>query len=381
MNKNKLIIGITILLIIGIIIFNTNMTITGNLFLKEENTIKIGALYALTGKAAQYGISDFRGAELAKEKINSDANIFKKIKIIYQDTKSNPKETINAYQNLNLKSNISVFIGGITSGSVLALSPIVNQDKKILISTMAGSKDIKYAGDYIFRTRADSKYYSYTMAKYAIKKYNTVGIIYTETSNAINYKDFFKEKFEELGGKINITKNVKEDSTDYKTELIKIKKANPDAIYICGYYTAQGQILKQAKELNINIPFISNVAIEDQGTIKIAQKAAEGVVYSASTFDVNSDDPKVKQFVEEYKQKYNEYPNNWAANTYDAVMLTYKCINKYGYSSDKIKECFYNIKDYKGVSGNITFDEYGEAIKLIRLKIIKNGEFMKFEEN
>jgi len=105
------------------------------------------------------------------------------------------------------------------------------------------------------------------------------------------------------------------------------------------------------------------------------------VIYSGPEFNLQTNNTKTLKFITKYKKKNNEEPSNWSANSYDAVMMVINCIDNYGYNSENIKKCLYNIKDYPGIGGKTTFDEYGEVIKPTIIKTIKEGEFVKFEEN
>lgn len=378
--KKNIVIFFGIIVILFILVFSLNLTgfITLNNNFNKE-TIKIGGLFSLTGSASEYGLSDLRGALLAIKHLNQDKSRKIKIELIYQDTESNPLSAVNAYQNISLKhKEIPFFVGGITTGEILAVAPITTNDKKVLISTMAGGKDIKHLGEYVFRNRPDAKYYAYDVAEYAIsKKYKNIAILSTDTANAKDYSSFFKERFEELGGHILIFEIVSEDSKDYKTELLKIKSLAPDAIYLSGYYTSLGQMLKQIKELNISAHLLSTVAIEERGTIDIAKDATEGVVFASSSFDIESMEENVIYFIEEYQKEYGILPSQWSANNYDAVMIAVYCIDNYGYSSLEIKECFNNLDGFKGVSGKITFDQDGDIKIPLLLKTIKNGVFVR----
>ena len=119
---------------------------------KKVEFIKIGAILPLTGDAAQWGIPPQKGAELAVEEINKAGGINgKKLKLIVQDTKCEPKAGVSSFQKLISDKEIRIVIGGVCSSVTLAVAPIAEKNKILLISPASTNPKITNAGDYIFR--------------------------------------------------------------------------------------------------------------------------------------------------------------------------------------------------------------------------------------
>jgi branched-chain amino acid transport system substrate-binding protein len=213
--------------------------------------------------------------------------------------------------------------------------------------------------------------------------YNQLGlrkmvIFYINTDYGVGFKDIFQKHFESLGGKIIYIESFDQGQSDFRTQITKMKGIKPDGVYILGVPIEVGYILKQSVEIGFKTKFLMN-NMEDPNLIKIAGKSADGIFFAIPIFDSNSPDPKIQNFVKEYKNKYGRIPDMFAADAYDAVYLAKLAIEKGGYNAAGIKTALYNIKGFPGVNGNITFDKNGDVIKPLTIKTVKNGEFISIE--
>jgi len=360
-------IAIVVLVVIALIfisVFNTS-----------NKGYKIGAVVALTGNNSGYGQAAQKGMDLAIEELNKDG---KKIDVVYEDETSSPDGAIKAFQKLISVDRVPVAIGFMASNSTLAAAPIANSSKVVELSTLAGSDDIKNAGDYVFRIRESSASHGTEMAKYAknILKYDSVAMFYANAANGISYADYFKAEFISLGGKIVLDQKYAEKSADFRSDLLKIKALKPQAVYIAGVAPDMAQILVQAKEIGLKTQWLASAGAENPKLIEIAKNAAEGLIFTTPAFNPDQANSSVQKFTEAYVKKYNEKPNFVAANGYDGIMLIYQVIKKYGYGAENIKNGLYATKDFPGVGGTFSFDSFGEVQKTIMFKTVKDGQFV-----
>ena len=123
----------------------------------------------------------------------------------------------------------------------------------------------------------------------------------------------------------------------------------------------------------------SCVGFDNPKILEIAGDAAEGVVFARPYYNPESQDPKVKSFVEYFTKKYNMVPGVYAAHAYDALRIVVEAIRKGGYSAEGIKTALYSIKDFPGVTGNTSFDEDGDVEKPIQIMEVKQGRFVRHE--
>ena len=343
---------------------------------KNEKEIKIGAVLSLTGKAASYGDWARKGIALAVEQLNKTDKL--RFEVVQEDSGGDPKNAVSAMEKLISVNKVPVVIGFITSSEFLACAPIAEQRKIVMITPVAGAPLDRKDGSYVFRTRESGVAQSKIVADYI---YNTLkikkaSVLYENAANAIAYKDVFLDTYQSYGGQIVQLLSYDEGQTDYRSTLAKIK-ANPvDALYMPGVGKVIGQILVQANELGIKSKFFSSAGIEDPELFRIAGEKANGIVFGSPAFSLGSEESYMHNFIESYREYFNEDPSVYAANAYDAIMLVAEAFKFGKRASDEIKDYLYSTSDYKGASGKITFEKNGEVNKPVILKIIQNGQFL-----
>lgn len=368
-SKKRWVWGVVILVII-IVLAYTNFSKV------PEGGYKIGSVLSLTGGNAAYGQSTKRGMDLAIEELNKDGT---KLAVIFEDEKSTTEGLVSAFQKLISIDNVPVVVGFMSSNGSLAAAPIANDKKVVMLSTLSGSDDLKNAGDYVFRIREKSATHGKEMARYIknILGLNNVAIYYANAANGISYVDAFRKEFTSLGGTIVFDEKYIEKSNDFRSDLLKMKVVNPEAVYIAGVATEMAQILVQAKDVGINTKWFASAGAENPKLIEVAKGNAEGLIFTTPAFNPEQEGGSIQKFTEAYEQKYGELPNFAAANGYDGVMLVYQVMKKYGYDAESIKKGLYTTKDFPGVGGTFSFDEFGEVEKEIMFKVVKDGQFVK----
>jgi len=343
----------------------------------QKGEIKIGAILPLTDEAGKYGQSAKEGIDLAIDEINAAGGIHgKKITIIYEDDKADPATGTTVFQRMINIEKVPAILGPMASSVTLAIAPIAEKNKVIVLSPASSAPQITNAGDYIFRNTYSDIYEGQKMANYVYKEtpYRKIAILYINNDYGIGLKDVFISDFSKYSGKIVVSETYDFSSTDFRTQLSKLKNSKPDAVYLVGY-GEMGRVLVQAKELGIRVPLFSCIMFEDPDILKVAGKLAEGVIYTFPSYNPESEEQTVAQFIQAFESKYKHKPDGFAANSYDAAKILVLAIDKGGEKSEKIKASLYSIKDYPGVTGITSFDKNGDVIKPIGIKTIKNGEF------
>ncbi|MCH8011999.1 MAG: penicillin-binding protein activator [Candidatus Marinimicrobia bacterium] len=348
----------------------------------EKEVIKIGAILPLSGDVAVYGKSLQNGMNLALEVFREENPEYKDILIIYEDSKAEPKLAVSAFQKLSSIDNCKIILGGFSSSEVLSMAPIAEKNKVVLISPTASSPSITSAGDYIFRTTPSDNFDGEIMAKFAYYELSLkdVALLYVNNDYGLGISKVFMNKFENYGGKIAIQKSFESDTKDFKTILISIKEKNPDGLYIIAT-SELGNLLKQKTELGLTTKTFTVGLVENHKVVEVAGKGADSVFYSYPSFQVNSSNNVVKEFVSDYKNKYGNNPDVLGAYGYDLVGITLMALKDNSESSEKIKTALYNIIDYQGVTGKTSFDKNGDVSKTAGIKIILDGKFKWFINN
>ena len=360
----QIIIGIIIIAIIValVFVFGTGKT--------TEGLVKIGVLAPLTGEASQWGVPPKEGIELALELIKNRVDN-KKVEVIYEDTQCDPAKGVSAVQKLINIDEVDAIIGAVCSSVTLAIAPIVEKSEVPLISPASTSPKISDAGDYVFRVVPSDALRGEVFADY-IKNdvgLNKVAILYINNEGGAGNKDSFKKRFEELGGKIVAIESYAQGTKDVKTQLMKIKNQNIQAIVIVSYPADSVIILKQAQELGLSLPlYFQTEALEDPFVLEAAGESANGVIY---ILQADPSGREVEKFENMFEEKFNRAPALYAAEGFDAFNLIIKAIKECKAETDLsscIKDELYTIKNYQGVSGTITFEGKGDVLKPMAIK-------------
>ncbi len=359
------IIGIVIVIIILIVIFSEKPL---------EGEVKIGAILPLTGKIAQYSEEARRGIELALE---DEKDVL--IKVIYEDSKGDPKEGISAYQRLRAEG-ISLIITGASPVS-FAISPLANQDKTLQMAVFSSISKYTSFNDFTFRVTTRSEVENKEIASWVMEQgYRKFALMYTNSDWGLSHREFIKSELERLGGEIIIEENFLTTDSDFRTQLTKIKAKTPEAIFLLARSQNAGMILKQAKELSLEKQFFGVRAVESQELLDIAKEAANGLIYPYS-FNPISDDSRIKDFTRKYQEKYGILPTTYVAEGYDAISLIIKSIKQCRVvDTECIKNDLLNTKDHLGILGEMTFDENGDIYYPFFIKTVKNGQFVPLED-
>ena len=187
--------------------------------------------------------------------------------------------------------------------------------------------------------------------------------------------DSFVKQFEAKGGTIVAKESYQTNDTDFLTVLTNISTQDFDALYVPGYYTEAGLIIKQARELGIDKPIVGGDGFANDTLVELAGKDNLNNVFYTSHYSDKSDDPAVKKFVEAYEKEYGKKPDTFAALAYDATNVLLQAIKDAG-STDpqEVNKALAKIKDFKGVTGTFSFDEKHNPVKTAVMLHFEKGE-------
>lgn len=331
---------------------------------KEADTIKIGLNLELSGAVAAYGNQEKDGAELAVEQINEAGGIDgKKVELVVKDNKSDTAEAAAVAANLTTKENVVAIVGPATSGATKAQIPNVTKAKVPAVTPSGTDDSITVMNDtvqeYVFRASFQDSFQGVILANYAmnnLKAEKAVIIGDVSSDYAKGLSTAFKDTYT---GEIVSEEKFNQKDKDFKAILTTIKDKDFDVIYIPGYYEEAGLIIKQAREMGIEQPILGADGFSDSKLIDIAGKENMNNIYYTAHFSENAPgSDKVKEFIEAFKAKYDKAPSSFNALAYDSVNMIAKAIEEGGAAdSETITKNLATLKDFEGVTGNMTMDK------------------------
>ncbi len=375
MKKKSLVIMLSAFLVMGVV---------GGCGKKEApgagDTIKIGVFEPLTGGNAAGGQMTVEGIELANKKLGEVLG--KKVELVIVDNKSEKVEAANAVSKLIDSDKVVAIIGSYGSSLSMAAGDILKNAKIPAVGCSPTNPLVTLGNDYYFRVCFIDPFQGTVMANYAFKDLGakTAAIIQdVQQDYSVGLSKYFVDAFTALTGdpkSILVTSSYNSGDQDFSAQLTNIKAMSPDVIFAPGNYGESAILIKQARELGITAKILGGDTWEAPDFLDIGKEAVEGIAFS-SHFTAASPVTEIsKTFLAEYKAKYNQDANAFAALGYDAYMLIIDAMVRAN-SADPtaIRDALAKTKNFVGATGNITLDENGDAVKSAIINRVVNGKF------
>jgi branched-chain amino acid transport system substrate-binding protein len=352
---------------------------TGSTGGSEGGEIVVGEYGSLTGGQATFGQSTHNGIMLAVDEINGSNGVNgRKFRVITEDDQSKAEEAATAVTKLISQNNVIAVLGEVASSSSLAAAPICQSNKVPMITPSSTNERVTAVGDYIFRMCFIDPYQGEAMANYLSKQagMNAAAILVDVKSDySTGLAANFKKTFVANGGKIVVEQSYAQGDSDFRAQLTAIKSANPQVIFVPGYYNDIGQIAIQARDLGMAQPLAGGDGWESPKLIEIGGKALEGCFYS-NHYHVDDPAPAVRSFVQKYQERFGAKPDSLAALAYDSARVLADAIKRAGTTDGpKLRDAIAATKGFEGVTGMINLGPDRNPIgkKLVVLEI-KNGQ-------
>lgn len=339
---------------------------------RRNESVKIGVTVPLTGSASVWGNYTLTGVQLAAEEINQNGGIHgKEIKLLIEDTKGNAKDGVNAFMKL-VNSGVKLVVDDAVSSVALAIAPIANKNKIVVISTGATNPLLTKAGPYYFRVwNSDLEEGSYSAAyAYQELKLRNISILHVMDDYGKGLADVFEREFKNFGeATVDEVLTYELNETNFKDVLTKLKGKVDQAWYLVSKPKETITILKHVKEIGLEDKIlIGSVAFQNEEFLSKIKSFYNGKIYYP--YPIEPKGEEVNNFSKRYKEKFNKLPGTTSAEGYDALKILVKAIEIVGYDGEKVKDYLLNARDYYGPSGIIRFDQFGDVHKPMMMKII-----------
>jgi branched-chain amino acid transport system substrate-binding protein len=347
--------------------------------------IKIGAVVSESGAVDYAGIPVRKGMDLALEQINDDGGFKgKPLEIIYKDDATNSSRGVQVTEELINQEGVRIVIGAVSSEVSLAIAPICEKNRVLMLSPSASAAALTEAGDYIYRIYPSDIVEGTAMAKFAKDLGLERVAVFTQNNEfGAGLRDIFTQQYEGRFRKVVKTVDFEEGSvTGMADQIAEVAELNPDGIYIVSYIADMASLLSQIRAAGIDTVILGSGSITEE-LVRLAGDAADNVVYPQPNFDPASSDPEVARFVAAYRAKYGEDddPNIYAAHGYDAVKLIRAAMEQSGSSHpDDVRRGFRGIEEFTGAAGRTQFDSNGDVVRYPRIFIIRDGVAKPYEQ-
>ncbi|HEV8187468.1 MAG TPA: ABC transporter substrate-binding protein [Pyrinomonadaceae bacterium] len=334
----------------------------------NHSTIKIGYFGDLTGPTFNFGQSAINGVLMAASEINQNGGINgRQIDVVIEDDKGSPEEAARLTAKLIDQDKVVAIIAGGTSGNSRAAAPKAQSSHIPFISPSSTDPAVTQAGSYIFRACFVDSFQGEVMARFAANtlKAQKAAVLYDFNSPyGRGLTQYFENSFAKLGGRIVSDQTYTQGDADFKGQLSTVKAAEPDVIYIPGYYGDVALIAKQARLIGLTQPLLGGDGWDAPELWQLGGDALNGA-YISTHYSIDNPSPAIQSFVDQYKQRYgNLLPDAHAALAYDAARLLFDALMRIGSTDpDKLREALAQTKNFAGVTGVISMDDDRNAVK------------------
>ena len=347
-----------------------------------EDEVTVGAVTPLSGKLSVYGEGFQRAMLLALDEVNAAGGIKgRPMKILFEDNTSTAQGSVSAIQKIINIHKLPVVFGPAASSNFLAVCPIAQANKTILIGAESASADITKCGSYVFRVFPSDILQGRGVAELAQGlQYKEVVLTYINNDWGVGLADVFKEVYTRAGGKVVDEFAHDEGKTDYRSEVLRIKKTGVKAAINLTYIKEGATMLKQAYEMKADVQWLMGSASKSPKLVELAGKTSEGIIGTYPVF--SQDTPEYVAYKTAWEKKHPGMKTAiFGEYNYDMVKLTAKALNMAeDYSADAIRAALMAASQgYQGVTGDKTFDENGDVGATYGRWTVRNGEITDYE--
>jgi branched-chain amino acid transport system substrate-binding protein len=353
-----------------------------------EDTIKIGAIFAVTGPAVNLGLPEARTLQMLVDDTNASGGILgKKIELIIKDSQGNAEKAVSFAKQLVEESQVLAIIGPTTSGESMALKGYADQNEQILISCAAAATIVNPVAKWVFKTPQMDSFAAQaiftTMKKLGISR---IGVVVSNTG----FGQGGKAQIEKLAPQNEIAVPIIEvydsTATDLTAVLAKVKAQNVQAVVNWSVEPAQSLVPKNMKQMGFDVPLFQSHGFGNIAYVTAAGKAADGIVFPAGRLlvaDVLPASHPQKKVLDAYKKayesKFREDVSTFGGHAYDAFLILSEAIRKAGGTDKfKVRDAIEGLRGVIGTAGIFNFspeDHNGLTMDSFEMLTVKNGAF------
>ncbi len=340
------------------------------------DTIKVGAILAVTGPASNLGAPEARTLQMLVEDINARGGVIgKKLELVLKDSGGSPEKAVSFAKQLIEEQKVFAIIGPSTSGETLAIKNIAEEGKTLLISCAAAEVIVNPLAKYVFKVAPKDSFAATRIFQQMKKmKITRIGVLSSNTGFGKAGKEQLEKLAPENGIRILASEVYDKAATDLTAEVTKLKAKNVQSIVNWSIEPAQSIVIKNARQMGMKVPIFQSHGFANIQYAKAAGAAAEGVIFPAGRIVV----------VEALPDKNPQKPVITAyKKAYDALMLLARALREAGDNPERVRSSFENIRNFIGTAGIFNFsptDHNGLDINAFAMLTVKDGKFELIEK-
>jgi branched-chain amino acid transport system substrate-binding protein len=353
----------------------------------KPQTLKIGAIFAVTGPASFLGSPEEKTARMLVDQINAQGGINGlKLELIIKDSKGSPENAVSFTKQLINEDKVFAIIGPSTTGETMAIKKICDDAQVILVSCAAGEAIVNPVSKYVFKvpqkdSQAAQRIFE-VMNKMGINK---IGVVSSNTGFGKGGKEQLEKLAPAAGIEIVISEVYDKEATDLTGVLTKLKGKNVQAVVNWSIEPAQAIVAKNLRQLGMTVPLFQSHGFGNIRYAKEAGEAAEGIIFPCGRLLVASVLPEnhpqktvLVKYKNDYENLYKEDASTFGGHAYDALLVLTSAIKTAGPDKELVRTAIENTKGLVGTAGIFNFsaeDHNGLTLDAFEMLTVKNGQF------
>ncbi|MEX1300456.1 MAG: ABC transporter substrate-binding protein [Desulfotignum sp.] len=358
----------------------------------RKTIIKIGINAPLTGDIPKVGEGTKYAAQMWLEDIQKAGGLEvggKKyeVELVIEDNESKAESAVKANTKMITQDDVLAIVGPQSSKQAVPAGEVANKYKTVMISPWSTNPNTTLDRPYVFRGCFLDPFQGPVVANFITEEFGftKAAVLYDVASDyPKGLAEVFKEAWEKKHGPGSVVayESFTTKDTDFSSQLTKIVKSGAEVLFTPQYYNEVPLIVSQAKDLGWTGPIVGSDSWGSAETIELCGEDCYGLFFS-SHYAAAGAKGATKAFIDRYEKTYGYIPDDVAALTWDALRLAQQAIQDAGELTGRIEQdreavrnALAQIKDFDGITGQMTFTEEGDPIKCaVIVKINNQGEY------
>jgi branched-chain amino acid transport system substrate-binding protein len=353
--------------------------------------VKLGAIYSMTGRYAEWGEHPKIGQDIALEEINGAGGVGGlPVEVVVHDTGSEVGPAISLTRRLVLEDKVLAVIGPCSSAEFEAVAPLLDRLKTMILSQCSAKPGLSALSIWGFRNTLTSDKQLDPAVKIWKDQYKikTAAIIY-DTSDAVAAAEGSKvlpALLKKYGVEVKEMLTYQTKDVDFSAQITKIKGLNPDGIALGSCYQSAANIVREARKQGLKQPFLGGACVGSPEFTRLVGKDGDGSIIGSAGWP-DDPAPRVQAFVKKFMARAGgKKPNYGGMRNYDNFYIMKQVIEKYGVTNkpedleadrDRIRKGWSELKDYDGITGITTMNEVRDGAGKPTVLTVKDGVFVK----
>ena len=371
---------------VKLVVFLLTIALTASTAFAAD-TVKIGAIFAVTGPNANLGTPEARTLQMLVDQANASGGIAgRKVELFLRDSQGNAEKAISYAKQLMEEEQVLAIIGPSTSGESMKLKGLCDDGETILMSCAAAETIVHPVAKWVFKV-APMDSFAVRMIFATMKKMGItrIGALSSNSGFGQGGKAQLEKIAPESGITILISEVYDKDATDLTGVLTKIKAQNVQAVVNWSTEPAQSIVPKNMKQLGFDVPLFQSHGFGNLNYVAAAGKAAEGLIFPCGRIlvaDALPADHPQKQLLMGYRKAYmdmfKDEPSTFGGHAWDSWSILVNAVKKVGTDRSKVRDSIEGLRGFAGTAGIFNFsaeDHNGLSMDAFEMLTVKNGRF------